>query len=147
MKETMTTITLNSTEKELILSLLDEAVPNLFSETIKEKLNSITIATISARTSDPDTSKAGAISVSFRAGTQKMLLLQAYANLTAGLTDEEAGTNSGLAQKPKCCYWKRCSELRQAGFIKTIGLTRPSSVGEAQQVCAITEAGLAMLGA
>ena len=120
MKATMTTITLNSTEKELLLALLDEAVPNLFSETIKEKLNSVTIATISARTSDPDTSKAGAISVSFRAGTQKM---------------------------PKCCYWKRCSELRQAGFIKTIGLTRPSSVGEAQQVCAITEAGLAMLGA
>jgi hypothetical protein len=144
MKATMTTITLNSTEKELLLALLDEAVPNLFSETIKEKLNSVVIATISARTSDPDTSKAGAISVAFRAGTQKMLLLQAYANLTAGLTDEEAGTNSGLAQKPKCCY---CSELRQAGFIKTIGATRPSSVGEAQQVCAITEAGLAMLGA
>jgi len=59
----------------------------------------------------------------------------------ADMTDEEAGHASGLALLPKCCYWKRCSELRQAGYIATTGEVRPSSANVDQQVCSITEAG------
>ena len=149
MKETMITIKLNTTEKELLLALLDEAVPNFFSETIKDKLNlpDFQGTTSNARNSDPSTSKSGAISVAMRAGSQKELLLKEYkANQIFGLIDEEAGNASGLAYKNKCCYWKRCSELRQAGLIYPIGVTRASSVGEQQQVCSITEAGLKALG-
>ncbi len=71
--------------------------------------------------------------------------LQAYSTATAGLTDEEAGTVTGLADSPRCCYWKRCSELRQAGYISPTGGARASTAGELQQVCRITEAGMAVL--
>lgn len=73
-----------------------------------------------------------------------MLLLAEYAHRD-GLTDEEAGLFSGLAQRPKCCYWKRCSELRASGFIVPTGETRISSAGSAMQVCAITPEGLEAL--
>jgi hypothetical protein len=140
-------ITLLPHELDYLKMLVAGAEPTLFSEAIASKLDNPAIyaPTVSARKSDPGTSKLAGASVAMRAGSQKHLLLQAYADLTAGLTDEEAGMNSGLARKPKCCYWKRCSELRQAGFIAPIGLTRASSVGEQQQVCAITEDGLKML--
>lgn len=149
MKETMKTIALSQTETDLLLALLEEATPNLFSEGIKTKLTlaEAIVATVSARRSDPETSKAGAKSVAMRAGSQKELLLREYkANQIFGLIDEEAGNASGLAYKNKCCYWKRCSELRQAGLIYPIGVTRASSVGEQQQVCSITPEGLVALG-
>jgi hypothetical protein len=68
-----------------------------------------------------------------------MLLLSLYEY--ADLTDEQAGNLSGLAQRPKCCYWKRCSELRAKGYIVATGETRISSAGSAMQVCAITAEG------
>lgn len=134
-------------EIEYIKTLISRAEPTLFTQEIANKLDNpiITVKTISARKSDPNTSKAAGESVAMRSGSQKYILLQAYANATEGLTDEEAGTNSGLASKPKCCYWKRCSELRQAGYISTTGETRASSVGEQQQVCVITEEGRKLL--
>jgi hypothetical protein len=52
---------------------------------------------------------------------------------------------SGLSSLPKCCYWKRCSELRQAGYIKPTGETRVSSAGVEQQVCRITIEGRQVL--
>jgi hypothetical protein len=91
------------------------------------------------------TSKQGAQSIQVRAGTQRALVLFWYS--IQDLTDEEAGRFSGLAKRPKCCYWKRCSELRQAGYIKTTGKTRVSIAGVEQQVCEITEAGLLALDA
>lgn len=140
-------ITLLPHELDYLKMLVAGAEPTLFSEEIAHKLANPMIIppTISARKSDPGTSKLAGASVAMRAGSQKHILLQAYANAITGLTDEEAGMNSGLAMRPKCCYWKRCSELRQAGFITVTGETRASSVGEQQQVCAITEAGLEML--
>ncbi len=92
------------------------------------------------RSADPITSVLGAGDVKPRRISQAMLLLAEYAK-GAGLTDEDAGYASGLAQKPKCCYWKRCSELRANGFIIPTGETRLSSAGSAMQVCEITEIG------
>ena len=137
-------ITLLPHELDYLKMLIAGAEPTLFREAVATKLDNPAVfaPTVSARRRDPGTSKLAGASVAMRAGSQKDVLLRAYANLTAGLTDEEAGTNSGLARNPKCGYWKRCSELRQAGFITPTGETRTSSVGEQQQVCAITEAGL-----
>ena len=92
------------------------------------------------RSEDPITSVLGAGDVKPRRGSQQALLLAEYA-FRDGLTDEEAGLFSGLLSRPKCCYWKRCSELRAKGFIAVTGETRLSSAGSAMQVCAITEAG------
>jgi hypothetical protein len=92
------------------------------------------------RSADPITSVLGAGDVKPRRGSQQALLLAEYAHRD-GLTDEEAGLFSGLLSRPKCCYWKRCSELRAKGLIAVTGETRLSSAGSAMQVCAITPAG------
>jgi hypothetical protein len=92
------------------------------------------------RKEDPITSVLGAGDVKPRRGSQQALLLAEYAHRD-GLTDEEAGLFSGLLSRPKCCYWKRCSELRAKGLIIPTGETRLSSAGSAMQVCAITPAG------
>ena len=94
---------------------------------------------LGVRANDPATSTKAAQSLWVRAGSQRALLLSRYA--VADMTDEEAGHASGLAILPKCCYWKRCSELRQAGYIATTGVTRTSSAKVEQQVCSITETG------
>jgi hypothetical protein len=91
------------------------------------------------RKEDPITSVLGAGDVKPRKRSQAMLLLAEY--LHGGMTDEEAGMASGLALKPKCCYWKRCSELRAMGLIIPTGETRLSSAGSAMQVCEITQEG------
>jgi len=99
---------------------------------------------LGVRRNDGATSGAGAKAMTVRAGSQRALLLAQYEQ--DSMTDEEAGHASGLAALPKCCYWKRCSELRQAGYIATTGVTRTSSAGVDQQVCAITQAGHDLLG-
>ena len=91
------------------------------------------------RNTDPATSVQGAADVKPRRTSQAMLLLSLYEY--ADLTDEQAGDLSGLARRPKCCYWKRCSELRAKGYIVATGETRISSAGSAMQVCAITAEG------
>jgi hypothetical protein len=99
---------------------------------------------LGVRANNGATSKAGAKSLTVRAGSQRALLLARYA--VDSMTDEEAGNVSGLAMLPKCCYWKRCSELRQAGYITVTGSVRVSSAGVDQIVCAITPAGRIALG-
>lgn len=94
---------------------------------------------LGVRTEDPATSRKGASSLAVRAGSQRALLLARYE--AGSMTDEEAGHQSNLASRPRCCYWKRCSELRQAGFIRPTGVERMSSAGVPQQVCEITEEG------
>lgn len=94
---------------------------------------------LGVRRKDGATSGAGAKAMTVRAGSQRAKLLAQYGQ--DSMTDEEAGHASGLALLPKCCYWKRCSELRQAGYIATTGVMRISSAGVEQHVCAITQAG------
>ena len=96
------------------------------------------------RKDDPITSAMGARDVKPRRGSQQALLLAEYANRD-GLTDEEAGLFSGLLSRPKCCYWKRCSELRAGGFIAATADTRTSSAGSEMMVCTITDKGRDLL--
>lgn len=100
--------------------------------------------TRSARASDPGTSRKASENVKLRSGSQRAKLLKAYAEAEWGLTDEQAGQASGLADKG-ACWWKRCSELRQADLIRFTGGTRMASSGEQQMVCSITDAGKVML--
>jgi len=101
---------------------------------------------LGVRRNDGATSGGGAKAMTVRAGSQRAKLLATYF-AEQYLTDEEAGHASGLALLPKCCYWKRCSELRQAGYIKPNGKTRISSAGVEQQVCHITAEGIQVLAA
>lgn len=102
----------------------------------------------SARRNDPVTSHMAGANVQVRAGSQKALILEAYGKHPMfGLTDEQAGLETGLAHKPGCCYWKRCSELRQLGLIQVTKENRESRAGEKQQVCVITLEGLKALEA
>lgn len=96
------------------------------------------------RNADPATSKQGGKDVLPRRGSQQAQLLAVYRN-QPGLTDEEAGVKSGLAAKPKCCYWKRCSELRAKGLIEATGDTRLSSAGSSMQVCRLSAKGAEVL--
>lgn len=95
-----------------------------------------------ARRDDPATSKKAGKEITVRAGSQRAKILAAY--IYGPFTDYEAGQRSGYgdpARYPNCCYWKRCSELRQAGFIEVTGETRRSPAGQLQQICRLTEAG------
>ena len=89
------------------------------------------------RNTDPETSAMGAQDVKPRRQTQALRLLAEYA-YRDGLTDEEAALFAGLI---KTGYWKRCSDLRTAGYIIPTGETRLDSQGSLMRVCAITEAG------
>jgi hypothetical protein len=93
------------------------------------------------RATDPETSTEGAASVQGRTPTQKMLLLNAYYANPEGLTDEEAGIITGLINKPKCSYWKRCSELEAEGYLMRTLFTRQGMTGCHMLVRTITEAG------
>jgi hypothetical protein len=67
------------------------------------------------REPDRPTSVQGARDVKHRRTSQAMRLLAEYKK--GDLTDEEAAVRSGIAALPKACYWKRCSDLRSAGYI------------------------------
>ena len=100
------------------------------------------------RRSDPWTSVEAAYEIGLKARTQKLRLLVAYRTAgAAGLIAEEAGTRSGLNSHPLCCYWHRCTDLRDDGFIEPIKprQTRKASSGKHQMVCAITDRGRAEL--
>ena len=95
---------------------------------------------LDVRQSDSSTSVEGAKDVTIRAGSQRTKLLETYASCVYSITDEVAGVLSGLAER-KAGYWKRCSELRRAGYIESTGEMRESSTGSMQQCCRITDAG------
>lgn len=80
-----------------------------------------------------------------RPNTQRHKMLQAFA--AGHATDSEAATLVGL-NRPGVCYWKRASELRQAGYIAPTGETRldPDS-GKARNVWTITVQGVWKLAA
>lgn len=96
------------------------------------------------RIDDPDTSAAGAKDVKPRQGSQVWQLLEQYGNHRLGLTDEEAGVFSGLAQR-RACYWKRCSDLRNLGLIEDCKVRRAGTSGSMMMVCVITIKGLELL--
>jgi hypothetical protein len=79
-----------------------------------------------------------------RAGSQRWTLLRQYVE-HGPLTNEQAGDLSGLSEKKSCCYWKRCGELLQHGYLADTGVEVRSQVGEMQRVCRVTDKGLAAI--
>jgi hypothetical protein len=96
-----------------------------------------------ARSTDPATSHAAAKAVTVRAGNQRHTLLGAYRD-DAVLTDAEAAHRVGLLGT-RSCWWKRCSELREGGFIEVVGVATDPQTGSQAQTCRITHAGRAAL--
>lgn len=92
------------------------------------------------RVSDPDTSAKAAEDVRLRQSSQMYKLLEQYVLHRQGLTDEEAGVFSGLAQRG-AGYWKRCSDLRRLGLIEDSKVRREGVSGSAMMVCVFTPAG------
>jgi len=93
-----------------------------------------------ARTSDPSTSKSAARKSTnqMRWDSQAMKLLRSW-NVYGWLTDEEAAGDANLQHVG---YWKRCSDLRNAGLIEMTPTTRMSKrTGEEQHVSRITHLG------
>lgn len=96
--------------------------------------------TIPARDTDPETSHAAtAAQMLAGGGSQRAYLLEAFSRLTDA-TDEEA-MDSHPEVSPTSEYSKRCSELRDAGYIEPTGQTRPGRSGNARIVSRITEEG------
>ena len=98
-----------------------------------------------SRTNDHQTSKAGAKSVKFRAGTQMAQLLLAYydARFQCTLTDDAAADVAGLRLKPGACWWHRCSDLRAKGLIESVDIAVSPFTGEDRMARQITSAGIA----
>lgn len=97
---------------------------------------------------ESETSRQGSLDVRIRKDSQQAQLLAVYAKRVnwGGLTDEEAGEQSGLADRKRCAYWMRCSELRKMGLIADTGVTRTASTGSPQMVCQITMLGMDAAG-
>ena len=95
------------------------------------------------RSTDPATSAKAARSVAVRAGSQAAKLLAVYAaHITRGdLTDDEAADHAGLLVIPGCCWWHRCSDLRDRGLIAPTGSRISTLTGEERMTCKITDAG------
>lgn len=98
-----------------------------------------------ARNSDPDTSHAAAVRTLGRRAQTTLLLRTYHEAGPEGLTNEEAGLMSGLADDPTCCYWKRCSELAHMEYIVPTGDRRDSRAGRKQRVHAISKEGLMVI--
>jgi hypothetical protein len=105
-----------------------------------------------ARDDDPSTSHDAGRAVAereskvldVRPGTQRAKLLAAYGrNSFTTLSDEQAASLADLHYQG-ICWWKRCSELRQGGFIRVVGHGEGSN-GAAVQRCVLTGKGLAKL--
>ncbi len=91
------------------------------------------------RSTDPETSR----QVSpMKVGSHRAILLAIYNDAILGLTDEEAGARAIAQGHEIRGYWKRCSDLRTAGLIHDLGLTRTLSSGSQGIVCAITQQGM-----
>lgn len=108
---------------------------------------------LTARDDDPSTSHDAGRAVAeregkvldVRPGTQRHKLLAVYARLDWGssISDEQAASMADLHYQG-VCWWKRCSELRQGGFIRVVGHGEGSN-GAAVQRCGLTGKGLAKL--
>jgi hypothetical protein len=96
------------------------------------------------RSDDHATSVAAGLKNVGRRGGQRRRI--AFAFLWAwprGLTDEQACELAGCPLKSS--PWKRCSELREWGYLEDTGDTRPTSTGSAAKIWKVSEAGRAAL--
>lgn len=101
---------------------------------------------IPSRSADPETSHAAAREIRVKAGSQRAHLLESFYrwHVKGGLTDEEAMMWSDHVRAVSE-FAKRCSELREGGFIEPTGETRPGIAGPQRIVSRITDKGRAWI--
>lgn len=99
--------------------------PNLF--------DPVPLPVIPARSTDPDTSHHAATLGRMRRGSIRALLAVAYAEWPRVLTDHQAAHAAGLDFAAGT--WKRCSELRSAGYIVDTGERVTGMDGAPVMVC------------
>lgn len=80
-------------------------------------MSDLTYTGSGARSTDPVSSHLAAIDSPGRV-SQRQLMLLAYGVTREYLTDEQASVKAGVS--PRSCWWKRCSELRQMGYIEPL---------------------------
>jgi hypothetical protein len=97
---------------------------------------------IPSRRTDPLTSHMAAEAIAIPARSQRARILIAFSRVEDA-TDDYAAQVAGISLLS--CYWKRCSELREDGFIRPTGEVRPGWSGQDRIVCRITDKGLAVL--
>lgn len=95
-----------------------------------------------ARRAQPETSTISADASTWRRGSQRVRMLEAFRVADRrgdGLTDEEAATAAGIraASSP----WKRASELRDLGFLEDSGERRATTSGSPAVVWRMTGLG------
>ena len=126
-----------------------QAVTTSHGETVPEMPGQMAFdAKAHARRSDPSPSHAGAAAASVNAGTHMHRLLQAFASAPSGATAAGAAAYADLSGTG---YWKRVSDLKNAGYIwagqhedGTL-ITAIEGSGVAVTVWFITPEGLAQL--
>lgn len=93
-----------------------------------------------ARRDDPATSHKAGAEVQVRSGSHRERLLKVYAAAGVPLTDAAAAR---LAEMPdRSCWWKRCSELREGGYIEVVGQMLDPETGALASTCLVTAYGL-----
>lgn len=103
---------------------------------------------IPSRATDPETSHAAAREIRVKANSQRAYLLESFYrwHVKGGLTDEEAMMWSDHVNAISE-FSKRCSELREGGYIEPTGETRAGSAGVERIVSRITDKGRAWIEA
>ena len=95
------------------------------------------------RSTDPETSANADRNVRVTATNQRGKLLATYAD-GEDATDNEAAFSADLLNS---CYWKRCSELREGGYIEAVHdeegrlVTHMGFAGQPRMVSRITDKG------
>ena len=93
-----------------------------------------------SRSTDPDTSHEAEASIRESAKSIRTKLLWIYYDYPNGLTDEEVGKISGY-RDTNVGYWKRCSDLRNAGLISWTGEYGYAESGRRQRIHRISAEG------
>lgn len=100
-----------------------------------------------ARKTDPDTSHmAAGINRCRRNELMRELLYAFVSGGNSGFTDEQAYHRMAHVDGGDRSWWKRCSDLRQLGFILPTGEKRKTVTGAYARVCSITKDGRAAVG-
>lgn len=93
-----------------------------------------------SRALDHHTSVAAGLRDLGRRGSQRERIAFAFLNAGGrGLTDEGAAIAAGIA--PQSSPWKRCTELREWGYLEYSGTDRPTSTGSPAKVWVVSPAG------
>lgn len=95
---------------------------------------------IPSRRTDPGTSHEAAKEIRVKAGSQRAMLLYSFFKFPEGITDEQAMA-CALYVRETSEFAKRCSELREGGYIEPTGETREGASGHQRIVSRITEKG------